>query len=239
MKTVYWAAWDNKDMLDEMFLGYSNPVNVLHDLQSNINKENKMDNFLNCPAFSNQYKNTFMLKSPTTIDVTFKDNYIRNNLPEHIPFNQKSFIYKQPSLVGAKTIKAAANWIFFSEDNLVMETMHPSMHNTPVSEYGYYVPGGFNISQWFRPIEYAFQMWEGCEKFKVNHNDPMMYVRFNTTERIELKKFTLSPKLFDMSMSCVRLKTYVRQRNLQKLYDIFTESKMRSQILKEIKENLM
>jgi hypothetical protein len=73
VKTVYWAAWDQKDMLDEMFLGYSDPVNVLQDLQSNMNKENKMDNFLNCPAFTNQYKNAFLFTSPTNIDVSLNN----------------------------------------------------------------------------------------------------------------------------------------------------------------------
>ena len=239
MKTVYWAPWDQKDMLDEMFLGYSEPVNVLQQLQSKINKENKMDNFLSCPAFKNVHKNTFMLKSPTNIDVTFTDKYIKNNIPSHIPFNERTLVYKQPTLLGARTVRAAANWIFFCEESLEMESMHPFMHNTPVSNQGFYVPGAFNISQWFRPLEYAFQMWEGCDYFKINYEDPLMYVRFNTLEKVELKKFDLTPELLSMSMKCVRLKSYVRQRNLQKLYNIFTESKMHKQILKEIKTNLM
>lgn len=239
MKTVYWAAWDQKDMLDEMFLGYSDPINVLQDLQSNINKDNKMDNFLNCPAFTSMHKNTFMFKSPTNIDVSFKGEYIKNNMSEHTPFNERTFVYKAPSLLGACTVRAAANWIFFCEEDLEIESMHPFMHNTPISQQGFYVPGGFNISQWFRPLEFAFQMWEGCEDFKINYNDPLIYVRFNTSERVVLKKFNLTDELHSMSMKCVRLKSYVRQRNLQKLYDIFTESKMHKQIAKEIKKNLM
>ena len=239
MKTVYWAAWDQKDMLDEMFLGYSDPINVLHDLQSNINKENKMDNFLNCPAFTSQHKNTFLFNSPTCVDVSFIDNYVRNNLPTHVPFNERTFVYKQPSLLKSKTIRVAANWIFFCEEKLEMESMHPYMHKTPISDYGFYVPGGFDISQWFRPLEFAFQMWEDCDNFKVNFNDPLMYVRFNTSEKIQLKKFMLTPELFNMSMSCVRLKSYVRQRNLQKLYDIFTGTRLHTKILQEIKKNIM
>lgn len=239
MKTVYWAAWDQKDMLNEMFLGYSDPVNVLQDLQSNMNKKNKMDNFLNCPAFTNQYKNTFLFSSPTNIDVSLNNQYVRNNIPPHIPFNERTFVYKQPSLLNSQTVKAAANWIFFCEDSLVMESMHPFMHNTPVSKYGFYVPGGFDISQWFRPLEYAFQMWEGCNDFKISQNDPLMYIRFNTLEKVELKKFYLTPELFDLSMSCVRLKSYWRQRNLGKLYDIFTRSKIQKKIIEEIKKNLM
>jgi len=239
MKTVYWAPWDFKDMYTEMFLAYSDPVNVFHDLSKKINKENKMDNFLNCPAFVNVSKNTFMFTSPTNVDLTFLDDRIRNNMSEHIPFNQKTFIYKSPSLLNARTVRLAANWIFFSEDDLFIESMHPYMHETSVTNYGFYVPGSFNISKWFRQLEYAFQMKEGCNEFKVSQGDPLLYVKFNTDEKIELKKFNLSDKLFDMSMSCVRLKSYWRQRQLSKLYDIFIQSKMKKNILNEIKNNLM
>ena len=90
MKTVYWAPWDFKEMYSEMFLGYTDPINVFNDLNKKINKENKMDNFLNCPAFVNISKNTFMFTSPTNVDLTFIDGHIRNNFPEHVPFNQKN-----------------------------------------------------------------------------------------------------------------------------------------------------
>ena len=61
MKTIYWAPWGHpSNELAERFLSYSDPVNVLQDLQSSINKENKSDNFLNCPAFVNQYKNAYL-----------------------------------------------------------------------------------------------------------------------------------------------------------------------------------
>ena len=120
-----------------------------------------------------------------------------------------------------------------------MHNMHPYMHKTPVTDAGFYVPGRFDISQWFRPLEYAFQLHEGNTNFKVGQGDPLMYVNFKTNEKVKLQKFFLTEELLSLSMSCVRLKNTWKQRNLNKLYDIFKGSKIKNQLIKKIKENLI
>jgi hypothetical protein len=96
-----------------------------------------------------------------------------------------------------------------------------------------------NIGAWFRPLEYAFQCWPGVNEFKVDQEDPLMYLKVNTNDPVIFKKFYLTPELFDLSMSCVRLKNYWRERNLKRLYNIFNASKIRNKILNEIKKNIM
>lgn len=234
-KIVYWAPWGPVDQIAEQFLSYSDPVNVLQDLQSSINKENKQDNFLNCPAFTNQYKNTWLLNSPTFADIEITSNGIVGNNDT----TDKHLIIKQPSLLNSHTIKVSANWIFFCEESLHLESMHPFMHKTSASDYGYYVPGGFDINQWFRPLEYAYQMYPNETKFKILQGEPMMYVRANTTDRVIFKKFRMTEELFNHSLSCVRLKTFWKQRSLAKLYSMFNESKIKKNIIQEIKKNVM
>lgn len=238
-KIVYWAPWDFPNHYSKRFLGYSEPVNVFSDVLKTINKDNKTDNFFNCPAFVNSVKNTYLFTSPANCDVEFKENFIIAKNNPHIPYDQNSLVFKEPSMLDAYTIRFSAQWIFFSEDDLEIESQHPYLHKTQVSDYGFYVPGSMNISTWFRPLEYAFQCWEGQTKFKVSQNDPLMYVKFKTNERIILKKFYLTEDLYELSMSCVRLKDYWRERNLNNLYKIFNASKIRSKIIKEIKKNLM
>jgi len=239
MKTVYWAPWDRIDLLEPMYLGFTEPVNVLEDLQKRQNKENNQDNFLNCPAFVNSSKNLFMLNSPVNIDVDIFPDHLRNNLSDNIPFNERNFILKQPSLLNSYTVRSAGSWIFFCEEELEIESIHPYMHKTPVTDAGFYVPGRFDISQWFRPLEYAFQMHDGNTNFKVGQGDPLMYVNFKTNEKVKLQKFFLTEELLSLSMSCVRLKNTWKQRNLNKLYDIFKGSKIKNQLIKKIKENLI
>jgi hypothetical protein len=66
-----------------------------------------------------------------------------------------------------------------------------------------------------------------------------MYANFLTDEKVELKKFYLTKELHDLSISCVRLKAYRRDRVLSKLYNIFSDSGIKNKILKEIKNNLI
>ena len=115
------------------------------------------------------------------------------------------------------TINLGTNWIFFSEHNQEIETRHPFLHHSPISNYGYYVPGNMNISSWFRPLEYAFQGWPNVREFKVTQGDPLLYVNFPSDEKIVLKRFHLTEELFDASISCIRLKFYWREKNLKKL----------------------
>jgi hypothetical protein len=239
MKTVYWAPWGNPDSYSEFFLSYDEPVRLPEDLKIRHNKENTSDNYFRCPAFVDSIKNTFLVNSPTSVNITIGDGYLRNNLPPDYSYDQRLFAVKQASCKNAHTIRYYANWIFFTEESLLIHSTPPYMHKTPVNNSGYYVPGSFDISQWFRPLEYAYQMWDNVDTFSVRANDPLMYVNFLTDEKVELKKFYLTKELYDLSMSCVRLKTYRRDRVLSKLYNIFSNSGIKSRILKEIKNNLI
>jgi hypothetical protein len=238
-KTVYWAPWGPPQKYSESFLGYTDPVNVFTDTMRFTNKENKLDNFFSCPAFVNSVKNTFLFKSPANCDVEFKEEFIINRASPNIIYDRDVLVFKNPSMLDSYTIRFAANWIFFSDDDLDIESRHPYLHQTQVSKYGYYVPGTMNIGAWFRPLEYAFQCWPGVNEFKVDQEDPLMYLKVNTNDPVIFKKFYLTPELFDLSMSCVRLKNYWRERNLKRLYNIFNASKIRNKILNEIKKNIM
>jgi hypothetical protein len=239
MKTVYWAPWGDPTTYSELFLAYDPPIKLTEDLKTRNNKENAADNYFRCPAFVDSIRNTFLFTSPSNVDITIGDGYLRNNLPQNVSYDQRLFTVKQASCRDAHTIRYYANWIFFSEDPLLIHSTPPFMHRSPVNNTGYYVPGSFDISQWFRPLEYAYQMWDNVDTFSVRATDPLMYVNFLTDEKVELKKFYLTKELYDLSMSCVRLKTYRRDRVLSKLYNMFSTSGIKNRILKEIKNNLI
>jgi hypothetical protein len=238
-KIVYWAPWDYPKLYSNIYLSYTDPTNLNEELAAKSNNDNKLDNFFRCPAFVNNIKNTYVFKSPANCDVEFKENYIVNKMPDSVPWEQHILQFKQPSMYNAYTVKFNAHWIFFSEDELEIDATPPYLHNSQVSNHGYYVPGSFDISSWFRPLEYAFQLKEQHNQFKVRQDDPLLYIRFKTQEPVKLKKFYLTESLFNHSMSCIKLKIYRRERNLKNLYGIFHKSKLRNMILSEIKENLV
>lgn len=238
-KTVYYASWGDPELYGRQFLSNANPVKVLEDLKSKKNHENKNDNFLNCPAFVNSIKNAYMFTSPCDIDCNFTAQGILNNLAGQRPYEMHTLVEKNASLQNALTIKFRADWIFFSEETLHVHSTPAYLHNSIVSKSGFYVPGTFDISMWFRPLEYAFQMWENNTRFVSVQDDPLMYVNFLTDEPIKLQRFYMTEDLTDLSMSCIRLKEYRREKNLLKLYQIFNASRIKNRILKLIGENLL
>lgn len=239
-QTVYYSPWnDSAGLRAAMLLAFQPPVSVLTDMTKKIQRENNRDNFINCPAFINSIKNTFLLSSPTNCAVEVHGNTIIDTAAEKQMLGYLAPTLKAPSMLDSYTINLGTNWIFFSEHDQEIETRHPFLHHSPISNYGYYVPGNMNISSWFRPLEYAFQSWPNVQEFKVTQGDPLLYVNFPNDEKIVLKRFHLTEELFDASISCIRLKFYWREKNLKKLYNIFRASKIHKHIIREIKKNIM
>jgi len=238
-KIVYWAPWAFPEVYPEQYLSYADPVLLNEDLRPDVNNENKTDNFFMCPAYVNTLRNIFTIKSPSNCDVEFTNTHVVNHLPDTIPFNKNMLQLKMPSVKDSFTVKFSVGWIFFAEEELELESLPPYLHNTKLSQQGYYVPGSYDISSWFRPLEYAFQLHKGTNRFSVRQDDPLLYVKFKTKSPIELKKFYLTETLYKYSMSCVKLKMYRKEKNLKNLYGIFHETKFRDMVLKEIKKNLV
>ena len=113
------------------------------------------------------------------------------------------------------------------------------MHNTEMSKTAYYVPGQYDISSWFIPVEGAFQLFPGKNTFTSKENEPLIYVNFLTDEKINLQKFYLTPSLIEHSISCTHLKHYKKFTALNSLYKTFHKSKLRNRVLTEIKQNLL
>jgi hypothetical protein len=234
--TVYYAVWGDPRLYGSQFLSNGEPYRLLDDIKHKKNTENKSDNFLNCPAFVNSVKNTYVFTSPLDIDCTFEPDGVRNNLSER-SYDENTIVHKNPTLIDARTIKFRSDWIFFCEEELFIHSTPPFLHKSAIGSSGYYVPGTFDISSWFRPLEYAFQMWDNVNRFVTVQDDPVMYVNFLTDHPVQLQKFWMTPEIFELSMSCIRLKSYRKEKNLLKLYDIFRASKIRNRILRLIKEN--
>jgi hypothetical protein len=104
---------------------------------------------------------------------------------------------------------------------------------------GYYIGGGMDIGQWFRPIEGAIQLNQNTNTVTLNRHDPIAYVKFLTDEPIELKRFYLTKELEELSWGCIKYKNYEPRRALPFLYDKFRQRGLDKIITREIKRNVV
>lgn len=226
MITVYWSPWIAKELYPEYNLCFDDPKPLLESLKSKINHDNKHDNFFKCPAFINYAKNIYTLNAPFDIDANLV----------HGTFNHPLYHLKSPSMTDGDTINIATNWIFFADKSLNIETMPAFMHKKS-SDYGFYVPGTYDINKWFRPVEFATQLWPGESSVKLSAGEPMIYLKLNTDEPVQFKRFYLADDIRDFGKGCIHMKQLKSIKSLNKLYSIFQPIHQKL-LLKRIKNNL-
>jgi hypothetical protein len=219
---------------------FDDPEPLTSHFKNKINHQNIHDNFFKCPAFLNNIKNMYSLNAPWDIDVEFLPNGSAVDNSTKKPANlSQMYQIKNSSMVGASTVNIFANWIFFSEDPVYIQTSPPFLHKSSMANNGFYVPGSYDISQWFRPIEGAIQLWPGEHSLRVPVGDPFIYINFLTDEPIEFKRFFMTKDIHEISQNCARFKQFKTIKNLDRLYDIFVNRGLRKRLLEKIKENLV
>lgn len=241
MITVYWSPWYiNSQVYNEHYLTHYGLDNVYTDLVVHKDKSNTRDNFFNCYAFKDAMKNMYCLRNPYSVDLRYENGECISNIPPKAIYDlAMTSQVKAPSMEDALTINYGVNWIFFADKPLKIQTLHPWMHGTEASKTSFYVPGSYDISKWFRPVETACQLFPGENTFKSDEGEPLIYVNFLTDEKIEFKKFYLTQEIIDLSMSCIKLKYFKSFKALNYLYKVFVQSKLKNKILAEIKKNVI
>ncbi len=246
MTTVYWSPWyQGEEPYIEHYLTHFPLEKVYDNLVKNKDNNNLTDNFFNCYAFKSFCKNLYSVKAPYDVNWKFLPDPNGGGRVESINPNpniiDNSFVasIKQPSVKGSLTINYSCNWIFFADKPVQIQTFAPWMHDPEIYKTSYYVPGMYDISQWFRPFELALQMKPGQTTLKSYEGEPVVYVKFHSDEPINIKRFYLTKNLINHSKSCMNLKGFKRFQNLRKLYKVFNNSFLRNRILKEIQQNVI
>ena len=232
---VYWAPNYTTEDIDWNML-YQEPVNLLEELKSNRDASSKEDNFLYCPAFKDFKKNTFVFKNNLKSEFYF-DQYGKINAVGESYISASS--QRANNIVGSRMIEMTLGWMVFSEESLIAEFTPPYFTHAPHSKYGCVVPGSFDIGSWFRPYNAEFNLWSGVDKFTLEQDDPIFYLKLNTDKNVILKRFTMTPELTELANSCITSpKVFGRFWTLPERYKVFKNSKTNEKILKLIKKQL-
>ena len=226
---VYWACLEESWMLAE------EPQSV----SSIFNKSYKIDkkepqSFINyCPAFNNNLKNVFALRS--VYDYSFKiigndvvtDRYDQTFFDEHVTIrslDKKFFSFRH-------------KFIFFTDEPSLQVVFYefPFLEDNNITERCIIPAGSYDIGQWFRNTEFSFFLKKQYEEFIIEKGEIYSYIRFKTNEKINFSQFRYTEKLNEYNRDGFAL-TKNPLHSIQKYYKNFKNKKL---ILKEIKENLI
>lgn len=241
---VYWSPYIIPAFYDFYHESYSTPEPLASNLSKIRNNESDNKNsWYSCPATNSFMKNTFIIKNPNYLNF-----YINENGKSFWPDGTSADSWCSPRTPAVKkslTIDISMGIIFFCKEDLTITTMSPFMHNTEYSKYGHYVPGTFNIGNWFRPVDFSFQLWENQNKFISEFQEPSIYIKFNTEEKINLKKFKMTEDIYQISNECISFKKKKPKTQLNYLYSIFSDKKKKEmsynkyELIKLIQKNII
>jgi hypothetical protein len=231
VKTVYWSYMASPENYQKMMLLLKEP----YSLSENLFKKAELDNgYMICPANKKNLKNTFVIDYPK--DFYYKYSEDMQSIEGDLDF----LLLRNPNFENRAGIDIDIEYIFFCEDSLIMEMMPPYQHKTTVSQYGVISSGRFDIGKWFRPITFNHFLWENEKEFVAKENEPAVYLRFETEEKIKLQFFDMNQNLLNSMRACVNHRLFYKTMiPLLQKYEIFGKSKLKKHIIKNIKDNLL
>jgi len=230
MKTtiIYWAVFSSLDLQTRQNLLMKDIESVRKNLASKINSKNNKSSYMACVSYHEYFKNTYILKHPYTTEWQY---YTNNNNLFNLRLDDSAF-------VNSYLVDYDLQWIFFSEDDVELETTPAFFHQKESDKYGHVLAGSFNISKWFRPISLSWQLWENVQEIKFKEDDAIAYLKFKTKNKIKLVRFEMTPKLEEIANGCSAVKQIVPNLALTELYEKFTKSNRNKIIMREIKTSI-
>ena len=211
-------------------------------LKHHISNRKTEASYIKCPAFTDYYKNVFVVKFPYDYSLSYstKDgkSEIETDFYDQSFFNNNVLVRsldKDSGLVSLLTPQV----LYFAEKPLTMTLLAPSMEYNDVNNFCQVIQGEYDIGKHARAVETAMII-PSNEKILFKENDVLHYIKFNTDEKVHFKRFYYTQELDDLLIPQGNKRSYTNNsRPLQFWYDIVNKSGVIKKIKKNIKQNVM
>ena len=234
-RKVYYSKNRNLKVEDEAWkdILLMDPEPVLSSIFSDRDKD---VSYFKCPSFIDYYKNCYLIRSPIDLKLTLTknaDNTI-NISNDQYPINVLSDMvycrFNENKTFAMMTLNI--NYIFFSEESLLIEQLPPIMHSSELQNNIRIICGTYDIGKWFRAIEMAFEIEDESKIIDIKRGDPLYYVRFNTLDKVVLVEKEYTEDIHHLKTMCISVKTFIKNNTLKENYSLFAKTlkKYRSKI---------
>lgn len=246
MKTIYWANINSTrtgipepDLTDSVDAGidisplaYPNP----ETLKLSLPKSVEGMAYLRCPAYTELSRNTFVLKLPMDYRLEIDNGKVTTKDHNQIFFDYFLSLREMKNNV----IQVTVPYIFICGEPLIMNMGHPYLHCNNITKSGNILGGEYDIGRWARPLNMALILHDDAKELNMLKGDVFSYVKFRTSEKINLKKFDYSREIDLLVNDCIFLKHSSRGIiPLKTCYDSYIKYNYHKRIIKEIKKNLI
>ena len=224
MTNIYYGPRHNHDlkMFWEKLVPLSKSVISLHDSIGDYTTRK-------CPAFMASMRNMYALPSPVDFVVMRREG----DAPLVIAGRQ---VWSQPTLNNDVPYDHIAQalvdgyFYLFSDKPVDVEQLPPYLHSSNI--YG--ISGRFDISTWFRSINFSSIVGEN---FFVKRGDPLMYLKFHTTNKIKLHTVQWPDEADRVCKRSTAIKEFIPNRPLSFSYSLFKRAKESDNLLRLARNN--
>ena len=192
---IGWTPYKRNPDMEAMDLLYFEPekLNYYKDTTSY---------FMKCPAVSNFHNKFYVIKSPFDLELT----YDREKGEVKISQDQKffdQFVSWRKDEYGENErplFSFLFQYMFVADEPVWIETYPAFLHGQP--ENTQYIPGSFDVYNWFRPIDFSFQMLDDTKTVSIKRGQPLFYIKFNSknlNENFVMKRIEWTDNLYKQS----------------------------------------
>lgn len=178
--------------------------------------------FLRCPAFSDHLKNTFIIRSPYDIEITFdpanKTAYT-NSLGQEF-YDDNIEIHDNIGEGNPTILSLMPRYVFVTDSKVPVKIVSTPLLLHPV-DVGL-IPGEFDITKWVRLVSYDVEIYDSSKPLVFKRGDPLFMVRFIAEDGslVQLNQGTLTNEIKQLSDACVKLKLVAPNLNLKSAYSM-------------------
>lgn len=186
--------------------------------------------YINCPAFTDFFRNVFVIPSPIDITISFDkkndsvtitgDKGIDQNFFNNFIQARGKQIGKQDKFLLTCTF---IRLIFYTKDPVLIEYM-PSYTLYKQDNNFNLIPGQFRIDKWIRPLDFTFEFIDESKPIIIKRGDPLFTLRFNSasSDKIDLEReLCLDSELLKYTIdNHTTLKRFIPKLSLKAAYDI-------------------
>jgi hypothetical protein len=237
---IYWSPDTFDKELDWNVLYYT--PTFLHDelMKNKIKDIPKNNNLFICPAVRDLTSKIMVIKNTLHSHYKIKQKEDSSYEFEVLSKNHITLLFPHvPNLKNCILISYSLPFLLYSEEDITMTLTSPYFSNSPHLMYGSIVPGKFNISKWFRPLNLEFNLWPGIDEFKIKKEEDIAYVHFDTEKEIELVRFDMTERIKKISLTLGTSGRWEKMIPLQERYQRFKRSQINKILINEIKKNIV
>lgn len=185
---------------------------------------NKDYHFSKCPAFTRYFHNSFLIRSPIDINIFVDmDRKICNIEHQNQEFYDNNLHVRWEDFAEGcdPIVSLAIDYVFVTDDDVVIESAGLPMLNTPLHNNISCVPGTFNIHKWVRPVDFTFTVKDWTKPIQIKRGDPLYMIKFRTPNEnsVDLTRVETTEKLKTTLRGTNKSRTIIGKQSLTSRYN--------------------